>query len=92
MWERKSNDQDLATASYIRNVEKCSVDNTQKQLQKNDDGSVDIYFGPKAPKGKESNWVQTLPGKSFNLLYRMYGPLEPWFDKTWKLGDFELLE
>jgi hypothetical protein len=42
------------------------------------------------PAGKESNWVQTMPGKSFNLLYRMYGPLEPWFDKSWKLGDFEL--
>jgi hypothetical protein len=42
--------------------------------------------------GKESNWVQTMPGKSFNLLYRMYGPLEPWFDKTWKQGDFERVE
>jgi hypothetical protein len=45
-----------------------------------------------APKGHEGNWVQTLPGKSFNLLYRMYGPLEPWFDKSWKLGDFELVK
>jgi len=37
-------------------------------------------------------WVQTLPGKSFNLLYRMYGPLEAWVDKAWKLGDFELVD
>ena len=68
------------------------IDSKKKDLQKNDDGSITVYFGPKAPAGKESNWVQTLPDKSFNLLYRMYGPLEPWFDKTWKLGDFELVE
>ena len=68
------------------------IDSLKKDLQKNDDGSITAYFGPKAPAGKENNWVQTVPGKSFNLLYRMYGPLEPWFDKTWKLGDFELVE
>lgn len=67
------------------------IDSKKKGLQINHDGSITVYFGPKAPAGKESNWVQTLPGKSFNLLYRMYAPLEPWFDKTWKLGDFELL-
>jgi hypothetical protein len=54
--------------------------------QKNAAGSVTVYFGPKTPEGKESNWVQTLPGKSFNVMYRMYAPLEPWFDKSWKLG------
>ena len=68
------------------------IDSNKKGLQKNSDGSVTVYFGPKAPEGKEDNWVQTLPGKSFNLLYRMYGPLEPWFDKSWKLGDFELVK
>ena len=41
------------------------------------DGSVDVYFGPVAPKGKESNWVQTVPGKGWNMLFRLYGPLEP---------------
>ncbi|MFT5730670.1 MAG: hypothetical protein ACI8PB_004858 [Desulforhopalus sp.] len=68
------------------------IDSLKKDLQKNDDGSFTVYFGPKAPAGKESNWVQTVPGKSFNFLYRMYGPLEAWFDKSWKLGDFELIE
>ena len=68
------------------------IDSKKKDLQKNDDGSITVYFGPKAPVGKENNWVQTRLGKSFNLLYRMYSPLEPWFDKTWKLGDFELVE
>ena len=68
------------------------IDSTREGLRKNDDGSITVYFGPQAPKGKESHWVQTLPGKSFNVMYRMYGPLEPWFDKTWKPGDFELVE
>lgn len=56
----------------------------------NADGGATIWFGPKAPKGHESNWVQTVPGKGYNVLLRLYGPLGPWFDKTWKPGDFEL--
>jgi hypothetical protein len=55
------------------------------------DKSVDVYFGPKAPTGKENNWVQTIPGKGWNVLLRLYGPLEPWFDKTWRPGEFELV-
>jgi hypothetical protein len=58
-------------------------------LQPNDDGSYDLYFGPTAPEGKESNWVETIPGKSWFQLFRIYGPLEPWFDHTWKLNEFE---
>ena len=58
-------------------------------LQANDDGSYDLYFGPKAPPGKETNWVETIPGKSWFQLFRLYGPLEPWFDQTWKLNEFE---
>jgi len=56
----------------------------------NDDNSVDVYFGPKAPAGWENNWVQTVPGKGWNVLLRLYGPLEPWFEKKWKPGEFEL--
>jgi hypothetical protein len=68
------------------------IDSKKEGLEQNDDGSVTVYFGPTAPEGKANNWVQTLPGKSFNVMYRMYGPLEPWFNKTWKLEDFELLD
>jgi hypothetical protein len=53
---------------------------------------VTVWFGPKAPAGQENNWVQTMPGKGWNSLLRLYAPLEPWFDKTWKPGDFELVE
>ena len=51
---------DLVTASYVREVSKGSVDSNQTDLKKNSDGSVDVYFGPKAPKGKEANWIPTL--------------------------------
>lgn len=61
-------------------------------LVQNDDGSYDIYFGPVAPVGRESNWIQTVPGKGWNMLFRLYGPLEPWFDKTWRPGDPQLLD
>ncbi|MCP4687100.1 MAG: DUF1254 domain-containing protein [Desulfobacterales bacterium] len=58
----------------------------------NEDGSVDFYFGPRAPEGKEKNWIQTVPGKGWFVLLRLYGPLEPWFERTWKPGEFELLK
>ena len=55
----------------------------------NIDGSIDLYFGPEAPAGFESNWTQTVPGKGWFTLLRLYGPLEPWFDQTWRPGEFE---
>ena len=66
-----------------------SVSSQTKGLQKNPDGSIDVYFGPKAPPGKETNWVQTVPGRGWNPVLRMYGALEPWFDKTWRPGEIE---
>jgi hypothetical protein len=55
----------------------------------NKDGSVDLYFGPGAPAGKEKNWVQTAPGTGWNVILRLYGPLDPWFNKTWRPGEIE---
>jgi hypothetical protein len=60
-----------------------------KGFQENDDGSYDVYFGPKLPKGKESNWLETIPGKSWFPCLRLYGPLEPWFDKSWRPSEIE---
>lgn len=68
------------------------VSSLDEGLITNADGSVDVYFGPTAPAGNENNWIQTLPGKGWNMLFRLYGPLEPWFDKTWKLNEIELLK
>jgi len=61
-------------------------------MVENADGSVDLYFGPKAPEGKERNWIETVPKKSWFPILRLYGPLEPWFDKSWKPGEVELIK
>jgi hypothetical protein len=67
-----------------------SVSSQTKGLQVNPDGSVDVYFGPNPPSGNENNWVQTVPGRGWNVVLRMYGALEPWFNKTWRPGEIEL--
>lgn len=69
-----------------------SIGSDKKSLVINADSSVDVWFGPTAPKGHEANWVQTVPGKGWNALLRLYGPLESWFDKSWKPGEFELVK
>ncbi|RWN66246.1 MAG: DUF1254 domain-containing protein [Mesorhizobium sp.] len=69
-----------------------SVSSQSKGVKTNADGSVDVYFGPNAPAGMENNWVQTIPGKGWFTLLRLYGPLEPWFDKTWRPGEIELVQ
>ena len=69
-----------------------SVNNKKTPLVYNEDGSVDLYYGPKAPKGMENNWTQTVPGKGWLVVLRLYGPLEPWFKKTWKPGEIELVQ
>ena len=61
-------------------------------MKKNADGSTTIYFAPKAPAGQEGNWVQTRPGKGWNVILRLYGPLEPWLNLSWKPGDVELVK
>jgi hypothetical protein len=65
------------------------VSNLTKGLTVNPDKSVDIYFGPKAPAGKENNWMQTMPGKGWSTIFRLYSPLKPWFDKTWRPSEIE---
>ncbi len=69
-----------------------SISSLKKGVVVNADNSVDVWFGPTAPKGHEANWVQTDPGKGWNSLFRLYGPGQSWFDKTWKPGDFELVK
>ena len=68
-----------------------SKNNKRDDLIYNEDGSVDLYFGPNPPEGFEKNWIQTVAGKGWFVLLRLYGPLEPWFDRTWIPGEFELL-
>ena len=68
------------------------LDNNKQGLKQNADGSYDVYFAPEPPEGLENNWIQTIPGKTWNTIFRLYGPLEPFYDKTWKPGDPELVE
>jgi hypothetical protein len=82
---------DNQTRSMLETDQKLAgIDSNQPGIEKNADGSVTVWFAPKAPAGHETNWVQTTPGKGWNSLLRLYAPLQPWFDKTWKPGDFEL--
>jgi hypothetical protein len=80
---------DRKTHALIRNLSPSSRSSHTPGLQKNTDGSVDIYFGPKAPADQESNWVPTSAEGKFEVLFRLYGPEKPFFDKTWKLPDIE---
>jgi hypothetical protein len=69
-----------------------SVSSQKAGLVVNPDSSVDVHFGPEASAGEEANWVQTVPGKAWWVMLRLYGPLEPWFDKSWRPGEIELAE
>jgi hypothetical protein len=69
-----------------------SIGSQKKSIVVNADTSVDVWFGPKAPAGHESNWVQTVPNKGWNVVLRLYGPGETWFDKTWKPGELEQVD
>lgn len=80
---------DRATHALIREMPWSSRSSTTPKLQKNADGSVDVYFGPKAPEGKQSNWIPTNADGQFEVLFRLYGPEKPFFDKTWVLPDIE---
>ena len=60
-------------------------------VETNPDGTTDIYFGPAAPGGRASNWLQTVPGKGFFVILRLYNPLQPFFDKTWRPGEIETI-
>jgi len=84
---------DNQTRSMVQTDQRFpSVSSQNKDIITNKDGSVDVYFGPKAPKGMEGNWIETLPGKGWVMILRLYGPLDPWFNKTWKPGDIELVK
>ena len=81
---------DNQTRSMIQTDQQFpSASSQDKALKINADGSVDVFFGPKAPAGEENNWVQTVPGRSWNMLLRLYGPLQAFFDKTWRPGEIE---
>ena len=86
-WSLTAYDRDLHT--LIKGVNRASRSSQIPELQKNPDGSIDIYIGPKAPDGKDSNWIPTDPNRKFELMFRAYAPTEALFQKTWVLPDAE---
>jgi hypothetical protein len=80
---------DRETHALIREMPRAGRSSQSQGLQANSDGSVDIWFGPKAPAGKDNNWVPTSANAQFEVLFRFYGPEKPVFDKTWLLPDLE---
>jgi hypothetical protein len=80
---------DRDTHGLIRDQKWSSRGSNSQGLQVNADGSVDIFFGPDAPAGKDSNWVPTTAGRGWETIFRFYGPQQPLFDKTWVLPDIE---
>jgi len=69
-----------------------SVGSQTKGFRQNEDGSFTVFFGPKAPEGYENNWLETIPGKSWFVVHRMYGPEQAWIDKTWRPSEIELVK
>ena len=81
---------DPQTRSYLQTDQPFpSIGSQGAGLVVNPDTSVDIWLGPKPPPGKEANWVQTWPGKGWFAMLRLYGPLESWFDRSWRPGEIE---
>ena len=80
---------DPQTRSMLQTGQPYPSKNNERNpdLVESADGSTEIYFGPKPPPGKEANWIQTVPGKGWFLCLRLYGPLEPWFDQSWRPGE-----
>jgi hypothetical protein len=89
-WSVTVYDRELHT--LVKGVPRASPSSQIPELQKNADGSIDLYFGPRAPDGKDSNWVPTDPNRKFELMFRAYAPTEALFQKTWVLPDVEKMQ
>ena len=84
---------DTQTRSMLQTDQKfAGINSLGEGVKKNADGSVDVYFAPEPPEGMEDNWVQSIPGKSWFIILRAYGPLQPWLDQTWRPSELELVE
>lgn len=89
-WSVTAYDRELHT--LIKGMSRASRSSQIPELQKNADDSIDIFFGPKAPEGKNSNWVPTDPSRKFELMFRLYAPTEEFFKKQWLLSDVEKMK
>jgi hypothetical protein len=86
-WSLTAYDRD--THALIKNVDRAGRASNAAEVKKAADGSVDLYIGPKAPSGQETNWIPTDPARRFELIFRVYGPKREFFAKKWALPDVE---
>ncbi len=87
LWSITAYDRDAHT--LLQGTKRPGLASTAKGLAKNADGTIEIFFGPTAPAGRDANWVPTDPARPFELLFRLYGPEKRFLDKEWKLPDPE---
>jgi len=81
---------DCQTRSMLQTGQpKPDIGSQSGRVETSPDGSTEIYIGPTAPDGKAGNWIQTVPGKGFFAILRLYNPLQPFFDKTWQPSEIE---
>jgi hypothetical protein len=80
---------EAANASGLANGQPFPSLGSRNKPAQNADGSMDLYFGSKAPQGKEANWLATVPGRGYFAVLRLYGPTEAALNRSWKPGDFE---
>jgi hypothetical protein len=80
---------DTDTRSQVQTDQKKAALRSLFELKDIGKESVDLFFGPVAPKGGESPWIKTIPGKGWFAYFRIYGPERAAFDGSWKPGDFE---
>jgi hypothetical protein len=81
---------DACTRSQVQaDQDNAALGSLYNKFTPNADRSVTLYFGPKAPPGKEGQWIQTVPGKGWFTYFRIYGPKGAAFDGTWRPHDFE---
>lgn len=84
---------DADTRTLVRNKQqRADRSSLMKDLKTSKDGSTEIWFAPNPPKGKEGNWIPTVPGRAWFTYLRLYGPLETYFNREWPLGDIELVK
>ena len=82
---------DLEQRCLINNGQNVADRSSRHPLRVNSDGTVDLFVGPAAPRGRESNWIATVPGRAWFAFFRLYDPLEPFFARQFALPDFEPL-
>ena len=88
---------DMQTRSIIQTDQRSPRVGSQSfptpAAEENSDGSVTVYYGPTKPAGvPASNWIQTNPDRGWFQLLRCYSPSKAFFDKSWRIGEVELVK